>query len=231
MARWRGPEMDTRGAVMDAAWELFQLRGYDLTSVDAIVERAGLSKGTFFHHFPTKAHLLQAVCDRVATGAWGSLGERLQEASGDALRQLDLLIEGMRQWRTEHADAIVDLSRALAKGENALLRLRLLERMDALFHEPMRDVLAAGSRQGVFDVDDADQTARLVGAMINAVGEENLKLFAAQAGKVADTPAEIAAAVATRRQALRVAVERIVGAPAGTLARPSPRSPGRRRRR
>jgi hypothetical protein len=65
----------------------------------------------------------------VATGAWGSLGERLQEASGDALRQLDLLIEGMRQWRTEHADAIVDLSRALA-----MLREEMTEepRPDAL---------------------------------------------------------------------------------------------------
>jgi AcrR family transcriptional regulator len=45
---------DTRARLFAAATELFATRGYHETSVDAIVKRAGVAKGTFFVHFATK---------------------------------------------------------------------------------------------------------------------------------------------------------------------------------
>ncbi|GAB2688176.1 TetR family transcriptional regulator [Thalassiella azotivora] len=38
----------------DAALELFAQRGYDGTTVDAVAERAGVARRTFFRHFATK---------------------------------------------------------------------------------------------------------------------------------------------------------------------------------
>ncbi|MDB4967455.1 MAG: TetR family transcriptional regulator [Myxococcales bacterium] len=45
---------DTRARLFAAATELFATRGYHEASVDAIVKRAGVAKGTFFVHFATK---------------------------------------------------------------------------------------------------------------------------------------------------------------------------------
>jgi AcrR family transcriptional regulator len=45
---------DTRARLFAAASELFATRGYHATTVDAIVKRAGVAKGTFFVHFATK---------------------------------------------------------------------------------------------------------------------------------------------------------------------------------
>src|SRR5262245_37423930 len=45
---------DTRARLFAAATELFATRGYHETSVDAIVKRAGVAKGTFFVHYATK---------------------------------------------------------------------------------------------------------------------------------------------------------------------------------
>lgn len=39
-------------------------RGYGATSVTAVVEGAGSSRGAFLHHFPTKADLMRAVHKR-----------------------------------------------------------------------------------------------------------------------------------------------------------------------
>jgi len=41
-----------------AALELFEERGYELTTVIEIAERAGLTKSTFFRHFPDKREVL-----------------------------------------------------------------------------------------------------------------------------------------------------------------------------
>jgi AcrR family transcriptional regulator len=46
-------------ALYEAAMELFRERGFEGTSVDAIAERAGFSRATFFNHFSTKQGVLR----------------------------------------------------------------------------------------------------------------------------------------------------------------------------
>jgi AcrR family transcriptional regulator len=50
----------TRAALLQAALELFDERGYDSTTVAAIAERAGVTEMTFFRHFPSKDAVLIA---------------------------------------------------------------------------------------------------------------------------------------------------------------------------
>ncbi|GAC1373377.1 MAG: TetR/AcrR family transcriptional regulator [Ktedonobacteraceae bacterium] len=44
--------------ILSAAFELFRATGYDQTTMDAIAEKAEVSRGTLFNYFPTKAALL-----------------------------------------------------------------------------------------------------------------------------------------------------------------------------
>jgi AcrR family transcriptional regulator len=55
MARWQ-PDASERLVV--AALDLFAERGYENTTVIEIAERAGLTKSTFFRHFPDKREVL-----------------------------------------------------------------------------------------------------------------------------------------------------------------------------
>ncbi|WP_286241204.1 TetR/AcrR family transcriptional regulator [Neptuniibacter halophilus] len=47
--------------MLDAAAFLFVKKGFDGTSVDDIVERAGTAKGTFYHHYESKLLLLNVL--------------------------------------------------------------------------------------------------------------------------------------------------------------------------
>lgn len=55
-----------RDRILDAAHDLVFERGFTATTVDAILERTGASKGAFFHHFPTKGALGKALIERYA---------------------------------------------------------------------------------------------------------------------------------------------------------------------
>ena len=57
MARW---EPGARERLVIAAVDLFAEQGYDATTVTQIAERAGVTKSTFFRHFPDKRELLAA---------------------------------------------------------------------------------------------------------------------------------------------------------------------------
>ena len=48
----------SRAAILSAALDLFQERGYEATTMRAIAERAGASLGGSYHYFPSKEHLV-----------------------------------------------------------------------------------------------------------------------------------------------------------------------------
>jgi AcrR family transcriptional regulator len=56
---------ETRGALLDAAAELFGRLGYEGTSTTAILEASGLTRGAMYHHFADKRDLFVAVASRV----------------------------------------------------------------------------------------------------------------------------------------------------------------------
>ncbi|MHB9856946.1 TetR/AcrR family transcriptional regulator [Streptomyces sp. YIM S03343] len=57
MARW---EPNARIRLVRAALDLFVEQGYDATTVSQIADRAGLTRTTFFRHFPDKREVLFA---------------------------------------------------------------------------------------------------------------------------------------------------------------------------
>ena len=66
---------EARGRLAQAAFDLFDVRGYEQTTVEDITERAGLGRTTFFRHyrskedviFPDHDRLLDQIRERLAT--------------------------------------------------------------------------------------------------------------------------------------------------------------------
>lgn len=51
---------------LDTAQELFFSRGYEQTSVETIIKKIGLSKGSFYYYFKSKEDLLDQLTIRVS---------------------------------------------------------------------------------------------------------------------------------------------------------------------
>ena len=67
----------TRAHLIDVATRLFTERGYDGTSIEAVLAESGVSRGSLYHHFPCKEALFWAVLEGVAT----RVGEELAAAT------------------------------------------------------------------------------------------------------------------------------------------------------
>ncbi|GAA2104390.1 ScbR family autoregulator-binding transcription factor [Kitasatospora saccharophila] len=53
----------SRQAILEAAAEVFDLRGYDAAGTNEILARTGLTRGALYHHFPSKEAIALAVLD------------------------------------------------------------------------------------------------------------------------------------------------------------------------
>ncbi len=62
---------DARPALLDAALAVVRAQGYAGTSVDDLCRAAGVTKGAFFHHFPSKEALAIAAADHFGRRADG----------------------------------------------------------------------------------------------------------------------------------------------------------------
>ncbi len=85
-AETMGPRaIRTRALIMDTARPLFLRKGYGGTTIDDIVDEAGVSRGSFYTYFPSKRDLLLAIGE-FSYDASRSCAESFGEISGDWTR-------------------------------------------------------------------------------------------------------------------------------------------------
>lgn len=121
MARW---EPGARERLVVAAVDLFAEQGYDATTVAQIAERAGVTKSTFFRHFPDKRELLVAGQETLSK----LLAEGIADAPADA-SPLETVAEGLRRAAT----AMGPMNRELAPRLKAAVAASTeLQERDAL---------------------------------------------------------------------------------------------------
>lgn len=92
-AQTRGEE--TRSRILEAALECFAQNGYDSTGVAEICERAGVTKGGFYHHFPSKQTLFLELLEQWLVGVDVQLG--MAGSDSDTVPERLLHMAGMAQ--------------------------------------------------------------------------------------------------------------------------------------
>ena len=93
----------TKSRLLDAATAVFLSQGYAAASMDMIRQEAGVSNGSLYHHFPTKAHLADAVYARWLRQLHGHLFRNLAPQV-TAARGVAGLVKDYVHWVVEHPD-------------------------------------------------------------------------------------------------------------------------------
>lgn len=61
MNRMNPGEKTLKDKIISAAWELFREKGFNHTTIDDIINKSGVSKGSFYYHFNKKDDLLDTL--------------------------------------------------------------------------------------------------------------------------------------------------------------------------
>ncbi len=169
MGRPKQPKT-TKRLLLEAAFEQLYLHGFHGTSISAVLERSGLTKGALFHHYPSKKALALATLEQVITPL---IYERWLEPLEQPGNPVDILQELFRN--TEQRIMLGDLGeRALLLGcplgqlaqEMAPLDADFREACEQVFtmwREGMAGVLEMGQQQKQVRTDvDSNAVARFL---------------------------------------------------------------------
>ncbi|WP_025691870.1 TetR/AcrR family transcriptional regulator [Paenibacillus zanthoxyli] len=92
MIRQKDPEI-RKNEIIQASEELFIEKGYENTTVEGILQRTGLSKGGFYHHFKSKNDVFIAIIDRITNETVKAAEEIAEMDDIDALQKIQLFSE------------------------------------------------------------------------------------------------------------------------------------------
>ena len=94
----------TRERILDAAQRLMLQRGFAGTSVDAVLAAASVTKGGFFHHFPSKQALGLALVERYAAFDVRALEDFMANAEAETDDPAHQLVAFVRLFEEGAAD-------------------------------------------------------------------------------------------------------------------------------
>jgi len=203
-----------RAQFLDCAQALFFSRGYEATTVNDILERAGASKGAFYHYFDSKEALLDALAERVAAQAVADAEGILDDPSLDALARLNAFMAQGRHWKIERAPMLRAMFDALLKAENVALNQRIITASGKVVTPVLTAIVEEGAREGVFDPAAPAMIAEVLLMMGNARMAVAVEAMALAARGELDAGAALLEA---RMADEETVIERLLGAPEGSV--------------
>ncbi len=137
-------ERNTKGKIINAAWDLFYEQGYEDTTVEDIIAQSGTSKGSFYHYFEGKDALLGSL-----SYIFDEEYEKLKDKLTDEMSAFEKLLYLNRELFLVIEDRIdIDLltrlysTQLVTKGEKHLLDNK------RLYYKLLRKIVTEGQKNG-----------------------------------------------------------------------------------
>jgi AcrR family transcriptional regulator len=212
VARTVKPATVRRNEILDVAEDLFCTRGYARTSIQDIIDAVGIARGTLYHHFDSKSEVLGAVIERMLEGPVAKTERLLARRDLDALEKLQAFYREVGIWEIENKELVWQLLEAFHREENVSLRYEVLRRGTERILPLVARIIEQGVDESLLSADHPVEVAAVVLAIwtdvSSAVGNTLLES--------GDRP-EGLAAIERRVRVCERSIERVLGAPDGSL--------------
>lgn len=165
----RGRPGHDRAAVLAAAIDLFNRKGYDATSVGDIADALGVTKSAIYHHVDSKEQLLARALDE-ALGELEAAVSAASRAGGEqpAYDRLRAVVRRSVEVLVGHQPAVTLLLRVRGNSPTERDGLRRRRAIDARLTSLVRDAVAEGALRADLD---PELVSRLLLGTVNSLVE------------------------------------------------------------
>lgn len=202
-----------RNEILDVAQRLVMTKGYEQMAIQDILDDLQISKGAFYHYFGSKQALLEALIERFREEAEEVLFPIVQDPHSPTLEKLQRFFDAAGRWKTDRKTYILSLLRVWYADDNVIVRQKVQARMVKHFTPVLAGVIRQGVQEGVLTAPFPDHMSEIVLSILQSLGDAFGELLLCDEPKGDDLQrAECIAAAYTH------ALERVLGAPAGSLS-------------
>ena len=171
---------NTKELILRVSYELFSTKGYDNTPISLILEKAGISKGGFYHHFKSKEEILDLLAKTQVDAVLEIIHQIADEKDKPALEKFNQLIARVQLFRNENRDQLFRLYAGYLKPENLHLKSKIdtytLEKALPAYVK----IVKQGVEEGVFHTSSSELVAETIIRMAPELRSKMVKLYIAK---------------------------------------------------
>lgn len=206
-----------RSEILAAARRLVYTKGYEQMTIQDILDDLQISKGAFYHYFDSKGAVLNALVERmVADEVLPLIMPIVQDPNLSAVEKLERYFDTGLRWKSAQKPLMLALLRVWVADENAIVRQKMFARTVNQVTPLLTAIVRQGVQEGVFTTAYPEQVGQVIIYILQGLSDMIIELMLAD-DKELDA-ARVERTVTAYTRALNDAVERVLGAPAGSLS-------------
>lgn len=192
---------ERRNEILDVASELFVQKGFEGASTNDILEKVGIARGTLYYHFKSKEEILDAIVERINQQVVERLEEIVCKKEIPIMERLVLAVRALRV-DTELGEELME---QVHKPQNALMHQKMQEMLLRQITPLFQELIEEGIQQGLVETHFPKETLEMILLYAFIMFDDEMEQSEEERN--------------LRIKAFVFNVERLLGAPTGSLAK------------
>ncbi|HMQ31277.1 MAG TPA: TetR/AcrR family transcriptional regulator, partial [Chloroflexaceae bacterium] len=203
---------EKRAEILAVARRLVYTRGYEQMTIQDILGELQISKGAFYHYFDSKQALLEGLVEAMQREGEQIFAAIVRDPALPTLAKLQRFFDAANSWKSAQKEYLLALVRVWHHDHNAVVRQKAQARMAQLLVPLLTEVVQQGHGEGSLSTPFPELAGEVALSLLVGLGEAIAQLLLAQG-----PPAGVLARAEGLVAAYNDALERVLGAPAGSL--------------
>ncbi|MBE6495217.1 MAG: TetR/AcrR family transcriptional regulator [Methanobrevibacter thaueri] len=142
--------------LLKIAYDMFLTQGYENTTVDEIIEKAQIAKGTYYYYFESKEQMLEEVIDMMIDSEIEAAREII-ETDIPVPQKIVGIIASVKPTEAEQP-----IKNALFQPENVLMHHKVRKKLIHVVTPLLSEVINEGVREGIFECDNIAERVKML---------------------------------------------------------------------
>lgn len=145
-----------RKELLKVAYHMFIEKGYDNSSIDDIVKKAGIAKGTYYYYFKSKEQMLEEVI-RMMLEEENERAEAIMASDRSLSEKIVGIIAAFRP-----QDIETPIDDVLSRQENLLMQEKIFSELISRMVPHLTELVSQGVNEGIFNCDNIPERVRML---------------------------------------------------------------------
>jgi AcrR family transcriptional regulator len=212
MARSVKDPLERRRELIACAQELFYSKGYERTTVGDIVDELNVAKGTFYYYFDSKLAVLEAMVDEAIKQSVALLHEIVADETLPVLVKWARAFQVVAAWKAERKAEMLTILHVMQMDENMVLQYKVRTRTVQMLSPEFARIIGQGVEEGVFETEFVEESAGITLSIMQSLSDTLYGILLNP-----DNYKDPVALARRKFAAVETAIERVLGAPPGSL--------------
>ncbi|EPY14229.1 TetR/AcrR family transcriptional regulator [Paenibacillus sp. chi10] len=191
---------ERRNEILDAADELFGLKGFDGASTNDILDKVGIARGTLYHHFKSKEDILDALIERYNVRLLGAAQDIAADKSIPVVERIIRVVMALNI----SGGSSKEIMEHIHKPQNALMHQKIQKVIINGVTPILAEIIREGIQVGMFHTPFPYECMEMIVIYANTVLDDDVV-------ELTDEERML------RMQAFVYNIERLLGAAEGSL--------------